>query len=348
MPSLPSTLALSRQTARKRTAMAQAALVGHPEFLTQAFPPSLRRELAEHFDFSLAEQTDKTIRGADLREIEILFGTWDMPRLDRSFLEAAPKLRAIFYAAGTVKYFVTPEAFARGLTICGAWRANAIPVAEYTVSAIVLSLKKFWQVSRLARESACDLSEMAIPGVYRKKVGLVSLGAIGIRVAEMLAAYDLEVMAYDPYGDPALAARLGVELVPLESLFRECDVVSIHAPLLPETVKLVSAPLVRSMREGATLINTARGAVLDEEPVLEALQARPDLTALLDVVVTEPPAKESLILRLPNVVYTPHLAGSRGSEIARMGEWMAEEARRFQVGEPLLHEITLEMLNTVA
>ncbi|CAN5477281.1 hydroxyacid dehydrogenase [soil metagenome] len=328
--------------------MTNAVFFGVAGALDKAYPSGLREELAKDFAFPVPAVTKETVMDADLRGVEVLFGTWGMKVFDREFLEAAPDLKAVFYAAGTVKEFATREAYDRGITICGAWRANAIPVAEYTISVILLSLKKFWQASREIRQRKVMGPEIDVPGCFRTKVGLVSLGAIGMKVAELLRAFDVEVMAYDPYCDPEHARQAGVKLITLEEVFRECDVVSVHVPLLSQTLKMIDGTLVNSMKEGATLINTARGAVLDEESVLEIFRERTDLTAVLDVTVTEPPAKESLVYTLENVIYTPHIAGSMGSEIARMGYWMAEEAQRYLAGEPLKHQITFDMLGSVA
>lgn len=328
--------------------MTKAVFIGFPGALAKAYPTELRRELEKSFAFPVPEQTAESAGAADLREIEVAFGTWNMRRLDREFLDAAPKLRAVFYAAGSVKGFATPEAYERGITICGAWRANAIPVAEYTMSVILLSLKRFWQISRSAKNRGILGFDEGVVGAYHSKVGLVSLGAIGRHVAKLLSAFEVDILAYDPFCNAEQAREAGVTLVSLEELFRVCEVVSIHTPLLPQTRGMIGAPLVRSMKTGATLINTSRGLVLDEEAVLEVFREREDLTAVLDVTVKEPPAEDSLIHKLDNIVRTPHIAGSMGSEIARMGDWMAGEARRFVAGEPLKHQITYDMLDSVA
>lgn len=328
--------------------MTIAAFVGDLGALAKAYPAELRKELEKAYAFPFSDQTKDSSQTADFSQVEIIFSTWGMRPLDADFLKAAPELRAVFYAAGSVKSFATDEAYARGVTICGAWRANAIPVAEYTISTIILSLKKFWHASRPEVGRVSKPGKLAIPGAYRRKVGLLSLGAIGFRVAEMLKVFELEILACDPFCDPRLAQDAGVKLVSIETLFQECEVISIHTPLLPQTRKLVSATLVASMRDKATLINTARGAVLDEDAVLEVLRERSDLTAILDVAIQEPPSADSLIFQLKNVIYTPHIAGSHGSEIARMGTWMADEARRFLAGEPLQHAITADMLDKVA
>ena len=152
----------------------------------------------------------------------------------------------------------------------------------------------------------------------------------------------MRVIAYDPFVDEATAAKLGVTLVTLEALFAQSDVVSLHTPWLPETVGLITGELIASMKPCATFINTSRGAVVWEEEMLDVLAARPDLQAVLDVVWPEPPAPESRLFDLPNVVLTPHIAGSMGAECHRMGRYMIDELDRYLAGEPLRWGITRE------
>lgn len=284
-----------------------------------------------------------------LRDAEIILSGWKSPIYDTEFLAAAPRLRGVFYAAGSVRY-CTPEAFwNRGIAITSAYAANAVPVAEYTVAVAVLGMKQFWRRSSLARrgEGWGDHTR-PIPGAFRATVGLVSFGMIARTVAEMLAAYDVSILAYCPFITEEEAAVHGVERVPLGELFRRCDVVSVHTPVLPETIGLVNGDLVRSMRQDATLLNTARGKILDQPSVIEALRARPDLTAILDVTDPEPPTAADPLFTLPNVVVTPHIAGSHGSECQRLGSYMVEELRRFLADKPMRWQITREMAQRMA
>jgi phosphoglycerate dehydrogenase-like enzyme len=330
--------------------MHRAVFLGSPTSLKQAFPPSMRAEIARSFEIS-GEDIDGAqwvARAADLARAQVVFSTWGMPAMDSGFLEVARELEAVFYAAGSVKNFARPEAYARGIRICSAWQANAIPVAEFTLAAVLLSLKQFWALTRAARETRSFQRGGHIPGAYGSRVGLVSLGAIGRLVAGKLAGFDLEVVAFDPHVDRAAAADLGVRLVPLGELFATADVVSIHSPWLPETENMINAPLLAPMKEGATLINTSRGAVIDEPALCRFLAGRPDVTAILDVTHPEPPKPDSPLYRLPNVQLTPHIAGSMGNEIARMGRWMTDESLRFLKGQPLEHEVDAAALARMA
>lgn len=294
-------------------------------------------------DLVLTPQNWREHRAA-LAETEFVFSGWKAPAFDAEFLAAAPRLRAIFYAAGSIRYCTTDAFWASGIPITSAYAANAVPVAEYTVAVSILALKQFWRHAALARrgEGWGDHTR-PIPGAFRATIGLVSFGMIARKVAEMLAAYDVRVLAYCPYLEEAPAALLGVERVSLAELFRECDVISVHTPVLPETVGMITGDLVRTMRHDATLLNTARGVILDQPSVIKALRARPDLTAILDVTEPEPPTADDPLFTLPNVVVTPHIAGSHGRECQRLGAYMADELERFMSGAPLRWRITREM-----
>jgi len=147
---------------------------------------------------------------------------------------------------------------------------------------------------------------------------------------------------FDPFVSEAQAAELGAEKVSLEELFQRSDVVSIHTPSLPETRGMVTGTHIASMKPGATFINTSRGEVVCEDEMIAVLQQRDDLQAVLDVTTVEPPEPDSLLYTLPNVVLTPHIAGSVGSECRRMAQYMVDELERFVAGQPLKWAVTPE------
>jgi phosphoglycerate dehydrogenase-like enzyme len=158
-------------------------------------------------------------------------------------------------------------------------------------------------------------------------------------VAERLRAFDLQVLISDPYLTTAQAAELGAELVDNDTLFRRSDILSVHAPLIPETVGLVDARLLALLPDGAVLINTARGKIIDAEALIrECVSGRID--AVLDVTEPEPLPPDSPLLDLPNVFITPHVAGAVGNEIARLGEMAVGELERLVAGQPLQHAIS--------
>lgn len=329
----------------------KALLFSPAELRGSVFPESVLGEFSRCADFlgdpiepsTWREQWDR------LAQVEVIVGTWGMPLLDAEFLAAAPNLRAVFYAAGSVKGFVTDASWDRGILVSSAWTANGIPVAEYTIGTILLSLKRFWHLTRAMREpGGLGGNDLRVPGGYHSKVGLVSLGVIGRATARLLRPFEIDVFAYDPFLPSDQAGEIGVTLISLEDLFRECDVVSIHTPWIPSTERMIGRKLLSSMKEGATLINTSRGAVVAEDELCEVLAERPDLSAVLDVTYPEPAAPDSPLRSLPNVMLTPHIAGSMQAEHARMARWMADELVRFASGEPLRYRVERDMLAKMA
>jgi len=171
-------------------------------------------------------------------------------------------------------------------------------------------------------------------------VGLVALGRTAKHLVGFLQHHDHKLMAFDPYIDAYYPRNMGIQMTSLETLFSESDVVSVHLPVTKESKGTITGDHIRMMKQHATFINTARGAVLEEDSVLEALQERPDVYAVLDVAVKEPPVPGSLFYQLPNVMLTPHIAGALFDECARLGDAMIAEAQRFLKGEPLQFEET--------
>lgn len=308
------------------------------------YPPEIRSAIGQLAEgISVIHTQDLPSRPPALRNADVLFGGWGFPVMDESFLALVPRLKAVFYGAGTIKAF-TPHAFwERGILISSAYAANAVPVSEFTFAQIILGLKNVWQSAYQVRREGAFPKERHCIGAHGSTVGLVSLGMIGKMVLEKLRTLEVRVIAYDPFVTPEQASEMGIELCSLEDLFRRADVVSLHTPWLKETENLIRGAHFSSMKPGATFINTSRGAVVHEEEMVGVLKQRPDLTALLDVTWPEPPAAGSPLYTLPNVFITPHIAGSVAGECARMGRYMLEEFGRYLRGEPLKWQISREM-----
>jgi phosphoglycerate dehydrogenase-like enzyme len=280
-----------------------------------------------------------------LEDVEALFTSWGGPRLDAVLLARLPKLRAVFHAAGSLRAIATEACWQRGIVFSTAAALNAIPTAEYAFGAILLSLKRAWQQASAAnaRRSYPIVPQtplMHFPGGYGSTVGLVSLGQVGRRVAEWLRGTDVNAIACDPFAAPEVFGRHRLKRASLEEIFSEADVVSLHTPLLPETVGMIDLRLLNRLKPGATLINTSRGAIVREMDLVAVLRARPDVQAIVDVTDPEPPDANSPLYDLPNLFLTPHIAGSLGPECRRMGLAMVDEFARLVRGEPLRHAVT--------
>jgi phosphoglycerate dehydrogenase-like enzyme len=281
-------------------------------------------------------------------DVEVVLSSWGMVPMDEKFFVRFPKLRAVFHGAGSIKPFITPLAWKRGVRVTSAYAANAIPVAEFTLAQILSALKHTWQQALYIRRHHQFPERQRPPGAFRTTVGLISLGMIGRMVAERLKSFDLRVIAYDPFLPAEQAAQLGIGLCSLEEVFAASDVVSCHTPLLQETQGMLRGPHFASMKTNATFLNTSRGRVVNEPEMIEVLKARPDLFAILDVTAHEPTEPGSPLYTMDNVVITPHIAGSVGAECRRMGGYMVEELGRFLRGQPLRYELTEAKIATMA
>lgn len=331
--------------------MKKARIVMQKQLVNQVYPPFIMDEINQLVDI-VGEPVSGEEVAADpslLEDVEIILSSWGGPQLTQAVLDQASNLEVLLYAAGTVKDIVTPASWERGIQISTANVANAVPVAEYATSVILFSLKSGWEMIRQTRQTRTypEWPYPTIRGAYKSRVGLISLSSVGRKTNEFLQNFDLEVVAYDPFVSPEEAEKLNVRMVSLEELFKESDVVSLHSPLLEETTGMITGELIDSMKERATFINTARGAIVKEE-MIDVLKKRTDLIAVLDVTNPEPPAKDSQLYELDNVFLTPHIAGSLGNETGRLGEYMLGELRRYLNEEDLQFEVTEEKFKRMA
>jgi len=279
-----------------------------------------------------------------LKDAEIILSGRGGPKLDAEFLRKAPLLKAFFYGGGSMENIITDEVWGRAIIVSSAYAANAIPVAEYTLASIIFSLKNFLRYANEVKEKKTFPPVGQVAGCYGSTVGIVSLGMVGRIVAEKLKSFDVKIIAYDPFFKKTEAERMNIKLVSLEELFSNSDVVSVHAPLLPETEGMIKGKHFETMKHGASFINTSKGAVVCESEMVELASRRGDIQFILDVTHPEPPEGASPLYSLPNVILTPHIAGSMGTECRRMGHYMVEELKRYLTGAPLKWQLTRDLL----
>ncbi|MFF7865275.1 hydroxyacid dehydrogenase [Streptomyces qaidamensis] len=315
----------------------QALFAMAAENVPQVFPPEVLARLRTSVDIEpdLVAQdfTDQRVLGA-LARAEILVTGWGCPPLDGTVLDAAPRLRAVLHSAGSVKSFATHALRERGIAVSSAAVANALPVAEYTLAMILLAGKDVLAARERMRTTRASAGWGVIPGIgnYGRRVGVIGASRIGRRVLELLRPFDLRPVLSDPYVDERRAAALGVPLLPLDELLRTSGIVTVHAPETPETHRMIGRRELALMPDGAVLINTARGALVDHDALVAELRTG-RLTAILDVTDPEPLPADSPLYDLPGAFVTPHLAGSQGNELARLGLTVAEEAERLLAGQ---------------
>ncbi|MET7616507.1 hydroxyacid dehydrogenase [Streptomyces sp. NPDC005408] len=284
---------------------------------------------------------------AALAEADVLFTCWGATPLTAEILDRAPRLRAVVHAAGSVKHHITDACWERGIAVTSAAAANALPVAEYTLAAILFAGKHVLRSAQRYEKLRTDYDwrrELAGAGNYRRTVGIVGASRIGRRVIELLRPFDVDVLLYDPYVSAAEAAGLGVVPAELDELCGRSGIVTVHAPQLPATRHMLDARRLALMPDGTTVINTARGSLIDETALLaELVSGR--LHAVLDVTDPEVPPADSPLYTLPNVLLTPHIAGSLGNELHRLTDLSLDELERFAAGLPFADPVHSAALN---
>lgn len=281
-------------------------------------------------------------------QVEVLFTGWGAPRLTRELLDAMPELKLVLYGAGSIRGIVTDDFWESEIPICSAAPINAIPVAEFTLAQILLGLKNTFLQQAHCRQVG-RMEQLPFVGCYASVVGIISLGEIGRRVCRHLRPFDVKVMAYDPFAPDSLFEELGIGRAhSLEELFESSDVVSLHAPNIPETKGMITGKHFASMKPSSTFINTARGDIIRESEMVDVFEKRKDLTALLDVLANADKGADPRIWKTPNILITPHIAGSMKLECRRMGRAMISELARYRSDEPLHFMVTKETMARMA
>ncbi|MBT2514949.1 hydroxyacid dehydrogenase [Arthrobacter sp. ISL-30] len=273
-----------------------------------------------------------------LEQVEVLITGWGAHPLSPKLLQDMPLLQAIIHQGGDTSHFL-PQGSGRSIRMWNAGEANATPVAEYTLAMILLSNKEAFRAVRLYQHLQAGIDREAhFPdsGNYRRTVGIVGASRIGRKVIELLKAFDLDVLVFDPTLSPQDAAPLGAQLVSLEELMGSSDVVSVHAPVLPSTVGMIGAAEIARLHDGATLINTSRGELLDQDALLAELETG-RISAVLDVATPDVLPPGHALYELPNVVLTPHIAGSMGDELRRLGLQVLDHLDSFRSTQTSSH-----------
>lgn len=331
----------------------QALLVMRPDVLGVQFGPAELTRLHAVAATGDPLGTDELASPRVLRrlaEVEVLVTSWGCPPLDERVLAAAPKLRAVLHAAGSVRAHVGDAVFDRGLLVTTAAAANAEPVARYTLGAVLWAVKKVPFLAADARTYRDDWSYATRRGELSGLdacVVVVGFSRVGRRVTQLLRHLELaEVLVVDPVVDAAEVAAAGARLVGMAEALPRADVLSLHAPALPATRHLIGAAELAALPPHAVLVNTARGSLIDTAALEVA--CRLGLHAVLDVTDPEPLPAGSVLYDLPNVVITPHVAGSLGSETRRMSAAALTELERYAAGLPPLAPVTRTALEVQA
>jgi D-3-phosphoglycerate dehydrogenase len=261
--------------------------------------------------------------------------------LSRNLLSACPKLRFIAVHGAGFDEIDLQAAADLGITVTNAPGANAIGVAELAIAMAVSLLRHLMPVSAATKQGEWDKARQGGEELAGKTLGILGVGHVGSRVARRALAFDMRVVAYDPAYTPEQFAERGIQWMPLDEVCAAADLLTLHVPLDSTTVHLLNADRIRLMKPGSFLLNMARGPVIDEVAVEEALRDGRLRAAALDVRENEPPSAGDTLRTLPNVIVTPHIGGSTQEALVRIAEICAAEIRRFLLGEAPMNVIPL-------
>ena len=283
-------------------------------------------------------------------DADAIITSWGVATLDTDVMAAGPKLKAMAHMGSSVKRFVSDAFWERGMHLTSAGITLARDVAETTLGLMIVGQKRIWPLGQHVREGGWRDSpawdKWFSRELFRKEVGIIGASNVGRYVIELLKPFDAKVLLYDPFVSGEEAVKLGVEKVELDELLRRSDVVSLHAPANEHTYQMLNAEGLASMKDEALIVNTGRGTLIDEKALIKELE-KGRFFAFLDVTDPEPPAADSQLRTLDNVVVTPHIAGCI-ENCNRMGELAVEELRRFFAGEEAVYKITPELFERIS
>ncbi len=289
------------------------------------------------------ENVKKTIEGAD-----IAITSWGNTTLHADILDAAPNLRLIVHAAGSIKPIVCDAVWERGIRITGSPKPLGIGVAETALGFTISAAKNYYNLNASLHNGGWGEGKENIRELYDLTVGVIGAGWAGGHYLRLMQNFDVETLLYDPYCSKEKAAVLHTTLADLETVLRKSDIISIHAPSIPETNDMFNKDTLAMMKKDAILINTARGSIINEADLYAHMKAGNLKYACIDVFNPEPPAVDNPLRTLPNVIMTPHLAGLAANGKLRIGMHAAEEIEKFLAGEKMDCEATRAMLATMA
>ena len=265
-------------------------------------------------------------------------------KVTAALLEKAGRLRVIGRAGVGVDNVDVDAATRRGVLVMNTPGGNSVSVAEHTLALMLGLARAVPQANASIHAGKWEKSAFSGTEMRGKTIGLIGLGRVGTEVARRARALEMKVLAHDPFVTPAAAAEVEVELVPLDDLLRRSDVISLHTSLSAQTEKLIDAAAIAKMKKGVRLINCARGELIDEAALAEALKSGHVAGAALDTFAKEPP-KDSPLVGLPNVIATPHIAGSTAEAQEEVGTAIAQQLRDFLADGTIRNAVNMPALS---
>jgi D-3-phosphoglycerate dehydrogenase len=299
--------------------------------LAEKLAPSAVALLGDDVEIRHVDGTDRPALLAAIADADALL-VRSATKVDAEALAASTRLKVVARAGVGLDNVDVPAATARGVMVVNAPMSNIVSAAEHAVALLLATARHIAAADATLRQGQWKRSSFTGVELNGKTVGIVGLGKIGQLVAQRLAAFGVDLIAYDPYVAPARAAQLGIELTDLEDLLRRADVISIHLPKTPDTLGLIGKDQLAVTKKGVLIVNAARGGLVDEDALAEAVRSGHVGGAGIDVYVTEP-TTSSPLFELPQVVVTPHLGASTEEAQDRAGTDVARSVKLALAGE---------------
>ena len=297
--------------------------------------------LLKQTGWNIVQTTKETLAG-ELPDADALI-VRSATKVTPELMDKAPRLRVVGRAGVGVDNINLEEATKRGILVMSTPGGSSVSVAEHTFALLLALVRQVPKFDAALREGRWEKSSSGAE-VRGKTLGLIGLGRIGSEVATRANAFDMRVLAFDPYISEAAAKELSVELVPLERLLAESDVISLHTAVSPQTRNMINAESIAKMKKGVRIVNAARGELIHEADLAAALKSGHVAGAALDVFVEEPP-KNSPLVGLPNVICTPHVGGSTAEAQEELGNQVAVQVRDYLAEGVIRNAVNLPALS---
>lgn len=260
--------------------------------------------------------------------------SWGSPQFTDELLQRLPNLSLVIHAAGSIKPIVSPVLWDRGIRVSSGHGPLGRGVAETAVGLTITSIKNLWRLSTDIAAGGWNEQKANVRELYGQTIGVLGAGKAGRHYIQLMHSFQVDILLYDPTLTATEVEVLGAKKSSLENLLRQSDVISVHAPAIPATHHMLNSQRLGEMKDGAILINTARGTIIDEAALTNELRTG-RIFACLDVTDPEPPASDHPFRNLPNCVLTGHVAGAVNNGLHRLGRYVVDEIRRYKSNQDL-------------
>jgi D-3-phosphoglycerate dehydrogenase len=267
-----------------------------------------------------------------IEDADIVIVGWS--ELSKGIIDSAKKLRMISIWATSCHYADVQAAKEKGIVVTHVPSYATEAVAEYTIALMLAAARKLLPADKHVRKGGFDWRPFGGVELREKTLGVIGTGSIGFRVAEISKAFGMQVLGYDKYPNVKRAEELGIEYVNLHTLVEKSDFITLHVTLTPETERLVGKRELEIMKNGAIIVNTSQGKIIDEEALNEALKSGKVSYAGLDVFEEEPPAKDNPLFKLNNTILTPHIGFNTIEAAKRCSDICIDNVAKFLEGQP--------------